>query len=276
MNSVDRQPARRSLRSEQLAVIAKGAFDIPPGTRRVLIVAGVCGIIIAFVASLQGNRPSTIEIDKIMHFSGYFLLAFVFVMGLRPQMYIPGLIGLVLMGYVIEQIQPLTGRSKDIEDFYANTIGIAAGAVVGLIARFIYSLVRKELTTASIRRRLQTYPTGATILREGGRSNKLYIIKSGEVRLSKMVDDQPKELTTLGPGEVIGLLGCIQGTPQYSTVTALRPTAIYGLSLRELLESSGGKEHPVALVLTTFADKTRELVDHLNEIESKTDATQFH
>ena len=71
---------------------------------------------------------------------------------LSPTFFIPGLLGLVVMGLLIEQIQPLTGRSKDFEDFVANTIGIGVGAGVGLMTRFIYSLIRKELTTYSVRR----------------------------------------------------------------------------------------------------------------------------
>lgn len=270
--SPSRQPTSgRSLRSQQLAVIAKGYFDIPPWTRNLLTVAGICGAIVVTVASLVGNQPATIEFDKILHFSGYFVLAFVMVLGLRPVWYIPGLLALVALGFLIEELQPLNGRSKDIEDAIANTIGVAAGAFAGILLRFIYSLIRKELTTAAIRRRLQTYPAGAMILAEGSRSKKFFIIKSGQVRIVKQVDDQPRELTTLGPGEVFGIMGIIQGTGHYASVQAIRPTTLFGMNLSELMDSAGGVEHPVSLVLATFADKMRELVDRLNELESDSD-----
>ncbi len=258
-----------SLHSIQLAAITKGVFDIPPRTRRLLSIAGLCGIIIVIVASLQGNRPATIEVDKVLHFSGYFVLAFILVLGLSPKYYVPALLTLIGLGYLIEVVQPLNGRSRDIEDFFANTIGVGVGTFAGLIARGIYAFLKKEIAAIEVRRRLRNYSVGETILSEGAQTSRLFVIESGSVKLTKQFNGKSKDLTTLGPGDVIGLLGAIQGTPQYSTATAVSRTSIYGMDLSELMDSAGGVKHPVALVLSTFADKTRELVERVHELESE-------
>lgn len=267
MNSEYPVERRKSLRSHELAVIEHGFFDIPPRTRRLLVVAGVCGIVIVTIASLMGNKPTTIQVDKILHFSGYFVLAFVLFLGLRPTWYIGALLALIGMGVLIEELQPLNGRTRDMEDAIANSIGVAVGSIAGMVLRMVFAYLRKEVTTASIRRRLQIYPAGATVIREGSMLSKFYIIKSGQVRLIKRIDGQSRELTTLDPGEVIGAMGVIRGTKQFATAEATQTTTLYGMDLSELMESAGGVEHPVSLVLATFADKMQLLIDRLEQLE---------
>lgn len=258
---------RQSLRSQELAVIENGFFDIPPRTRQLLVVAGFCGIVIVTVASLMGNRPASIPIDKVLHFCGYFVLALVMFLGLRPVWYIPALLALIGLGFVIEELQPLNGRTRDMADAIANSIGAATGSIVGMVLRAIYAYIRKEVSTATIRRRLKIYPGGATILREGDMLSRFYIIKSGKVRLIKRTDGTSRELTTLGPGEVIGAMGVIRNTAQFASAEAIETTTLYGMDLAELMESVGGIEHPVSLVLSTFADKIQFLVDRIDQME---------
>ena len=49
------------------------------------------------------------------------------------------------------------------------------------------------------------------------------------MQLSREVDGRSQILGTLGPGEVFGLLGVIQGKPQYATVEATKATTVYSL-----------------------------------------------
>ncbi len=83
------------------------------------------------------------------------MLALILVLGLRPVRYIPILPGLTGFGFLIEELQPLNGRSRDIGDGNANTIGLAVGALFGIVARFVYLAMRRELSTAAVRRRFR-------------------------------------------------------------------------------------------------------------------------
>ena len=150
----------RSLRSLQLAMRSLTVLDVPPRIRLLLIIAGMIGIGLIGMESLVGNRPETIPIDKIIHFSGYGVLACVFVLGLRPALFIPLLLTLVAMGMTIEFLQTLTGRQFDPADQYANTLGVAVGGAVGLLLRRGYACLRRELATAQVRRRLRVFPPG--------------------------------------------------------------------------------------------------------------------
>ena len=103
-------------------------LDIPDGTRNLLILTAVVGLIIAVVASLEGGKGTTLEVDKILHFMGYAALAAVFVLALRPKAYVPALTGLIALGIGIEFIQPLNSRGFEIADMLANAVGVGVGA----------------------------------------------------------------------------------------------------------------------------------------------------
>jgi VanZ family protein len=247
------------LKDIQLARLSRGVLDIPRRTRLLLTAAGLVGIALVAVESLVAGQPHTVYTDKILHFSGYAILALVFALAMRPRFCVPALIGLAAMGVVIEFLQTQTGRTYDLQDAYANATGVAVGGALGLSIRGLYSLVRRELATARVRRRLVSFAPGEVILREGESAERFFIIKSGRVRLSRDVDGGSQELAEMGPGEVVGALGVIRGAPQRSTVVALARTSVYGMDLEELVDSAGGPEQPVSTVLRTLTDRLREI-----------------
>ena len=166
----------RSLKEIQLALLSRSIFDIPPRTRLLISIAGVIGIGLIAMESLVLNQSQTVEMDKIIHFLGYSILALVFVLALRPALFCPILIGLVGMGMAIELLQMKTGRFFDLRDAYANGLGVAIGASVGLIVRGIYAYIQKDLAIARVKHRLVNFEAGSVILKEGEPVLKVYII----------------------------------------------------------------------------------------------------
>jgi|GEM_PF-3028056 len=81
--------------------------------------------------------------DKLGHFLAYFSLSFInnIILLLRKMLNIYILIFFALnliMSIVIEYIQKFVGRSFDIEDIYANMIGILLGLLISfLLSRFL-------------------------------------------------------------------------------------------------------------------------------------------
>jgi VanZ family protein len=257
----------QSLDEKQLAMVSGMVLDIPPRVRLVLMIAAVTGVGLALMQSLVGHQPGSIGIDKLIHFSGYALLAAVFVLALRPVLFIPVLLGLLAMSFGIECLQPLTGRERDVHDFVANALGLAIGAGLGLAVRGMYGWMRRDLAIAAAnRKRMRCHP-GAVLLRQGELVRSFHIIQSGTVKMVREVDGKEHELVTLGPGDVIGLLGVVQDTPQYATATAQTAVTVYRLGLDELIENSGGAGLPVTSVLQAVARLLRSLGDQVVEIE---------
>ena len=142
-------------------------LDIPGGTRNLLVLTAVVGLIIAIVASLEGGSDSTLAVDKILHFVGYGALAMVLVLALRPKVYIPVLLALIALGVAIEFIQPLNSRGFEVADMVANISGVAVGAGVGLVTRLALARYRTEMVAAEARRAIRRYEAGEVIFRQG-------------------------------------------------------------------------------------------------------------
>ena len=247
----------------QLALISKSVFDIGPRTRVVILMFGLIGIAMAFMASLVSHKQ--VPLDKIIHFSGYFILSATFVLALRPVFFISGLIGLIGMSVGIEFLQRYTGRSFDVTDMIANACGVASGGMTGLIVRGIYAYISKELAARKAHQRLVHFRKDAILIREGDPIHDMYIIQSGRVRATRNVSGREVSLMTAGTGEVLGVLGVIEGRPQYATLRALETTVVYRMGMTELMESAGGSELPISLVLSGMSEKIRLLADQVTK-----------
>ena len=274
MLSKDTANKDESLKSLQLALLSQAVLDIPPRTRFLLTAAGCSGIVIIVVESLVGGRGHTVRLDQIIHFTGYALVSLVFILALRPLYFIPALLGVIGLGMVMEFLQTLTGRYFDITDQLANVAGVGVGAAAGLIIRSIYAYIKTELAASNARRNLVRYDPGDMILREGDPIKKFYIIKEGHVLVTRKVNGRQIKLANLGPGEVIGAVGVIQGSPQYTTVIALSKTLLYGMNLNQLMDSAGGKEQPVSTVLCVLANHLKDVIDKRAQAEAKLEQIQ--
>lgn len=260
---------RPALSSAEIAQRSHAVFDVPRRTRLLLTVAGLVGVGLIAMESLVGNQQQTIEADKFIHFAGYGLLALMFVLALRPALYIPVLLLLFSLGMAIEALQVLNERSFELADQYANTLGLVLGALAGLVIRKLYAFIRADLAAAEVRRRLVRYRAGELVSEQGELLRRFAIIKAGQVRLTRIVDGKETELGILGPGEAVGAVGVIQGRPQYARAVAVVPTTLYHMDLEQLLQSTGGREQPAALLLDALARYVRRLGDRLVEAESE-------
>ena len=160
-----REAASRSLEDRRLAQLTGMVLDIPPRVRLVLGIVAVTGVALVAMQSLVGRQPGTIHIDKIIHFSGYAILAAMFVMALRPALFLPVLAALVGLSYGIEFLQPLTGRERDIFDAAANTLGVAIGAGAGLLVRGAYAWLRRDLALSAVSRMRMRFRAGVVFMK---------------------------------------------------------------------------------------------------------------
>jgi CRP-like cAMP-binding protein len=246
-------------------------LDIPPHTRNVLIVIALAGMICAVIGSLMGEKGKAIEADKIVHFVGYTMLGTLMIMGLRPMLWPFGLILVAGMSAALELIQPIFGRTTDWSgDFVTNCIAVVVGGSVGLIGRFLWSYVRTEAVNAEIRKATVGFGDGQIIFRQGEPSDKFYIIRSGQVVLTREANGTTSELAKVGPGEVVGEMGVLQGLSRSATATAKGKCWLYGMTLQDLVDKrSDGQDHPGSVVSRVLAQRLRKAMEkgELNEKE---------
>ncbi|MBI4179052.1 cyclic nucleotide-binding domain-containing protein [bacterium] len=85
--------------------------------------------------------------------------------------------------------------------------------------------------------KLETYPTGRVIFREGDPGNKLYLVLRGVVQIEKGVDEANyTRLARLGQGEMLGEISILDKSPRTATATAYLDTELLVL-LRSQLDT---------------------------------------
>ncbi|NCZ95970.1 hypothetical protein EBZ02_02220 [bacterium] len=242
-------------------------LDIPPRTRWVMIVVGLMGMTCAVIGSLMAKKGVAIEADKIVHFSGYSLLGVLAVMGLRPILWPLGLIAIAGMSAALELIQPIFGRQCDWSgDFTTNCLAVITGSCLGMIGRFIWSYIRTEMVNAEIRKATVGFAEGQTIFRQGETSDKFYIIRSGQVVLTREANGASSEIGKAGPGEVIGEMGVLQNLPRSATAVAKGRVWLYGMTLADLTDKrSDGQDHPGSVVSRVLAQRLRQSMEKLDQ-----------
>jgi CRP/FNR family cyclic AMP-dependent transcriptional regulator len=70
------------------------------------------------------------------------------------------------------------------------------------------------------------FEPGQVILRENTPGDSAYIILSGQVEISKVIEGQRVVLDRLGPGSIFGEMSLLDGRPRSATVTAVEPTLL--------------------------------------------------
>ena len=238
-------------------------LDIPPRTRNVLIVIALAGMICAVIGSLMAKKGVAIEADKIVHFIGYSLLGCLMIMGLRPMLWIFGVVGVAGMSAALEAVQPIFGRSTDWSgDFVTNCIAVATGAAVGLIGRFLWAYIRTEAVNAGIRKATAGFADGQVIFKQGDPSDKFFIIRTGQVILTREANGVTKEIAKVGPGEVVGEMGVLQKLPRSATATAKGKCWLYGMTEQDLMDKrSDGQDHPGSIVSRVLAQRLRTMTE---------------
>jgi len=75
------------------------------------------------------------------------------------------------------------------------------------------------------------YSDGDVISKEGDKGTEMYIINSGEVKVTKRMEDEQVELARLGRGDFFGEMSLLENAPRSATVTAIATTKILVLNM---------------------------------------------
>ena len=110
----------------------------------------------------------------------------------------------------------------------------------------------------------RSYPKGARVFHEGDRSDACYVIRDGEIRVTREHSDgRAIALATLGPGEIVGELAMLDGEVRSASVEALTDVellAIAAQDMRGLLERNPEITSKLVIALTRRVRETNERV----------------
>lgn len=110
----------------------------------------------------------------------------------------------------------------------------------------------------------RSYPKGARVFHEGDESDACYLIRTGEVRVTREHSDgRAIALATLGAGEIFGELAMLDGGVRSASVEALTDIELLALSaadMRGLLERNADITAKLVVALTRRVRETNERV----------------
>lgn len=108
-----------------------------------------------------------------------------------------------------------------------------------------------------------TFPPGATIFREGEKTNEMYIIISGKVKIEKATGQGKNlQLAELNPGAMIGEMSLISGQPRSATAVALTEVKLKVIAQDIFTKSAAGVPSWVMCIAKVLIERLR----HLNSI----------
>lgn len=119
---------------------------------------GMClfGVICGSLAS--GNELSSLEkvlpflgYDKLLHYGAYAGLAFLSVLAFERRRGLALALSMILLGVVLELGQHFSpGRTPDVADATANSLGVFSGIALGLFVTGVWERSRRTDTSARI------------------------------------------------------------------------------------------------------------------------------
>ncbi len=86
------------------------------------------------------------------------------------------------------------------------------------------------LSEVAAKMQREKFAPGAAIIRQGEVGDKFYIVRSGQVEVSRIKDGRSDTLVTLGAGSFFGELALMRDEPRAATVTAAEPTEVLTLT----------------------------------------------
>lgn len=113
------------------------------------------------------------------------------------------------------------------------------------------------------------FDVGDYLFREGDAGEEAYLIKSGQVKITKQTgDDDSTTIVTVGKGNVVGEMALIDGKPRAATAICVEPATVVVMT-SETLEKRLERTDPVVMqLLNTFTRRLREQASTIADLKS--------
>ena len=117
----------------------------------------------------------------------------------------------------------------------------------------------------------ENYQAGQIIFEEGNSGDWVYVVLSGSVEISKIVEGKKCVIAVLKPGEVFGELGFLGGIKRTASASAVGDTTL-GVIDRDFLYNEFNKIHGYfRSILTTVVDRFKQLIDKVSDYSPRKD-----
>lgn len=111
--------------------------------------------------------------------------------------------------------------------------------------------------------RLENFPPNHLIFTEGDEGDGLYLIESGQVVISALVNgNERRTLTRLGPGEFFGEMSVVDQEPRSATAIAEQETRVHFIPRQTVVDLLDNSPHLAINLVREFSFRLREFNRH--------------
>jgi len=114
----------------------------------------------------------------------------------------------------------------------------------------------------------KVYPDGAVIVREGETGDRMFMIQSGRVRVTRQADGDDVTLTELGAGDFFGEMALIEREVRSATVRALGEVSLLSIDKKSFLRRVHEDPSLAYRILERMSHRIRELSDELAALKA--------
>ena len=120
----------------------------------------------------------------------------------------------------------------------------------------------------------KTFPEGGTIFTESMAGQSLFLIRSGNVKISKMLGEgDERTLAILGPGECFGEMAIVDGGPRSASAVVVKKAEVLTLDKKDFQSLCEGNPKLGYKLMTNL---TRVMVKRLRGAQDKLNAALEH
>jgi CRP/FNR family cyclic AMP-dependent transcriptional regulator len=125
----------------------------------------------------------------------------------------------------------------------------------------------EELQKLSLIAKKQNLGPGSVVFFEGDRSDSLYVILSGSVKVYQTTNDgREKILKTFGKGDIFGEFAMIDGQPRSAAVATLEKTEMLTLNHRDFRTFATAAPEILWKVLEALCERLRKTTEDVTDI----------
>ena len=107
------------------------------------------------------------------------------------------------------------------------------------------------------------YDDGEVIFVEESRGDEMYVIQSGEVELSQMINNEKRVLTILGKDSFFGEMALLSHRPRTATATAIGRTALLPFDREAMLKRIETNPRFALTLLNALSERLAETTSKL-------------
>ena len=115
----------------------------------------------------------------------------------------------------------------------------------------------------------KTYSNGKVIVRQGEMGDRMFVIQSGRVRVTRTVDGREIELAELKEGDFFGEMAIIDRETRSATVSAVGDVRLLSIDKKNFLRRIHEDPSLAYRVLQRMSQKIRELDAELTQLKSR-------